>query len=224
MHLVQLIAIQYNGRNARLSIALPLTTHHAPIAHCTICSGCAKCVGMHVWALTGTCCTGTYNRPYNRPYSRPLNQPTCTLARRHARWTGRDMSGVSRAGGSSSVAQAEQYYILTVRCCILLPLLPRHNKDMTQISDHAAAPNRWPVPLCLFPMAAPSYPSAGQGSLWCVHMYLANGTVRWICLCPSPSLSSIMMIGDDRTLFFFYGACRQCRTVASWDGGKKKKK
>lgn len=33
MHLVQLIAIQYNGRNARLSIALPLTTHHAPIAH-----------------------------------------------------------------------------------------------------------------------------------------------------------------------------------------------
>lgn len=48
MHLVQLIAIQYNGQDAQLSIALPPTTHHAPIAHCTICSGCPKCVGMHV--------------------------------------------------------------------------------------------------------------------------------------------------------------------------------
>lgn len=74
MHLVQLIAIQYNGRNARLSIALPLTTHHAPNSTLHYLLWMRQ-VRWH--ARLGT---------YSRPCRRPLNQPT--LARRHARWTG----------------------------------------------------------------------------------------------------------------------------------------
>lgn len=52
MHLVQLIAIQYNGKNARLSIALPLTTHHAPIAHCTIALDAPSALACTSKALT----------------------------------------------------------------------------------------------------------------------------------------------------------------------------
>lgn len=152
MHLVQLIAIQYNGRNARLSIALPLTTHHAPNSTLHYLLWMRQ-VRWH--ARLGT---------YSRPCRRPLNQPT--LARRHARWTGHVWSP------ERSRQQLGRTGRVILRCCILLPLLHVHSHDdeMTQISDHAAAPNRWPVLLCLFPMAAPSYPSAGQGSLWCVYL------------------------------------------------------
>jgi hypothetical protein len=124
------------------------------------------------------------------------------------------MSGVRSAGGSSSVAQAEQYYGTASCCCYYTDTTKRWHKSAT-VPRH--------------PMAGPSCRVFFSNG--CSVLSFSRSRVAVVCVsglrerpgglvsAHPPSLSSfIMMIG-----FCFYGACRQCRTVAPWDGGKKKK-
>lgn len=97
-------------------------------------------------------------------------------------------------------------------------MLPLLHSD-TQISNHAAAPNRWPVLLCLFPMAAPSYPSAGQGSL----MERPGGYVS-AHPHPFPRSSGVSVkISHDRALFFWCLSSMSYRNILGWREEEKKK-
>lgn len=71
MHLVQLIAIQYNGENARLRITLPLTTHHPPLTNSTLN------YLFRMYKVRWHACRGTSGMPLNQP-TLAARQATCT--------------------------------------------------------------------------------------------------------------------------------------------------
>lgn len=133
---------------------------------------------------------GTYSRAEQTSKSTYIGPPTCNMYSLTVLI--RDMSGVRRAGGSSSVAQAEQYDG-TASCCLC-------STDTTRRGHKSATKPRHPI----------AGPSCRVSFQWLLRLILqqvkgrrgvfiwAKGTARWVCLCPSPSpspSSSIMMIG-----------------------------